>query len=170
MKKVIILILCTSVFLIFSCEDKENSDPEYILNNDLRNYHFISGFSFIKMDTISYPNSENIIPDFYVGCLINEYGIITKGPFLWHQNSENRFALINSYDNKISAQNHFDTISTINSNPYQTFTSDLKPYELWQIKTSSEEIGVILILEAKAENIEGSGFAETKFKAKKLLP
>ncbi len=122
------------------------------------------------MDIITYPNLENFIPDFIVGCFINEVGVITKGPFLTYQNSEDRFVLINSYDNRISAQNHFDTILTISSKPYQTFTSDIKAFEIWQIKTSTDEIGVILVLEARAENIEGSGFAEIKFKAKKFLP
>jgi hypothetical protein len=170
MKKVISLFFCISVFLTYACEKKENSDLEFILNNDLRNGLLISGFSFKKMDTISYPNSENIIPDFIVGCFINEFGIITKGPFLCHQDLEDRFVLINSYENIVSAQNHFDTISTISNKPYQTFTSDIEPLEIWQIKTSTDEIGLILIEEAKAENIEGSGFAEVKFKAKKITP
>ena len=163
------IILCTSAIMIYGCEKKENRDSEFILNNNLQSGLLISGFSFTKMNIITFPNSENIIPDFCVGCFINESGVITKGPFLWHQNSENRFALVNSYDNKISAQNHFDTISMICNKPYQTL-ADIKSSEIWQIKTSTDEIGVILILEAKAENVEGSGFAEIKFKAKKLLP
>ncbi len=169
MKRILSLFFCISVFLI-ACEDKEKDYSEFILNNTLQSGQLISGFSFKKMDIITFPNSENIIPDFIVGCFINEYGDIIKGPFLTHQNLENRFVLINKYDNKISAQNHFDTISTSTNSPYQTFTSDIKPYEIWQIKTSSDEIGVILILEAKAENIASNGFAEVKFRAKKFMP
>ena len=97
---------------------------------------------------------------------MNEFGDI-GGPSLLHQNLENRFVLLNSYDNRNSAQNNFDTLSTISSNPYQPFALDIKPFEIWQIKTNSAGIGVILILEARSEKIGSSSFAEVKFKAKK---
>lgn len=176
MKKTLILTFCTLVFLSYACEDKDNRDPEFILNTDIQSDQLISGFSFKisgfsfkKMNIIAFPNSENIIPDFIVACFMNEFGDIS-GPLLSHLNLENRFVLLNSYDNINSAQNNFDTISTISNGPYQTFALDIKPFEIWQIKTSTDEIGIILILEARSEKIGSSSFAEIKFKAKKIIP
>ena len=169
MKKTLILTFCTLVFLSYACEDKDNRDPEFILNTNIQSGQPISGFSFKKMNIIAFPNSENIIPDFIAFCLMNEFGDIS-GASLSHQNLENRFVLLNSYDNINSAQNNFDTISTISNGPYQTFALDIKPFEIWQIKTSTDEIGIILIIEARAEKIGSSAFAEIKFKAKKISP
>jgi hypothetical protein len=170
MKKILNLILCASVFLALACEDKEKTDPEFTLDNDINDNHLGKGFSFSKMGVINLPNSENLIPDFIVACLMDENGNLQGGPFLSHPNLEGRFVFIKDYDNKISAQNHFDTISTISSRPYDIFASNLKPNELWQIKTSTEDIGIILIMEARNENVQGEGYAEIKFKAKKLNP
>jgi hypothetical protein len=169
MKKLLILTFCTLVFLTYACEDKDDRDPEFTLNTDIQSGQLFSGFSFKKMNVVAFPNSENITPDFIVASQMNELGDIS-GPFLSNQNLENRFVLLNSYDNINSAQNNFDTLSTISNSPYQTFALDIKPFELWQIKTSSEEIGVILILEARSEKIGSSSFAEVKFKAKKIIP
>ena len=169
MKKTLILTFCTLVFLSYACEDKDNRDPEFILNTNILSGQHISGFSFKKMNIIAFPNSENIIPDFIAFCLMNEFGDIS-GPSLSHQNLENRFVLLNSYDNINSAQNNFDTLSIISNSPYQPFALDIKPFEIWQIKTYSDEIGVILIVEARSEKIGSSSFAEIKFKAKKIIP
>jgi len=167
MKKILKLILCASIFLSFGCNDKENTAVEFTLTNDLSSQIF-HGFSFRKMDTITFPNSENIIPDLMVVYLINDFGDIS-GPFLSHQNAENRFALIGTFENRISAQDCFDTISCSNNSAYQSFTPEIKPYEIWQVKTTTEEVGVILILEARVEKIGSGGIAEMKFKAKKFL-
>ena len=169
MKKIIILIFCSSIFINYACEDKDNKDPEFILNTNIQSGQLIRGFSFTKMNIIALPNSENLIPDFIVACQMNEFGDIS-GPFLSHPNLENRFVLLKSYDNINSAQNYYDTLSTISSSPYQPFALDIKPFEIFQIKTSSDEIGVILILEARSEKIGSSSFAEVKFKAKKIIP
>jgi hypothetical protein len=168
MKYFLILIFCTLVFLTYSCENKDNRDPEYILNTNIHSGQLISGFSFKKMDIIAFPNSESIIPDFIVACQINEFGEIS-GPFLSHQNLENRFVLLNSYDNINSARDAFDNLPTLSNSPYQPLALDIKPFDVWQIKTSSNETGVILILEASSEKIGSSLFAEVKFKAKILM-
>ena len=169
MKKILMLFFCTSIFLIYACEDKDNRDHEFILNTNIQSGQLISGFSFKKMNVIAFPNSENITPDFIVFCRMNEFGDIS-GPSLSHQNLENRFILLKSYDNINSAQNNFDTLSIISNSPYQPFAEDIKPFDLWQIKTYSDEIGLILILEARSEKIGSSSFAEVKFKAKKIIP
>ncbi|MGB8489464.1 MAG: hypothetical protein WCE64_00250 [Bacteroidales bacterium] len=140
-----------------------------ILNTDIQSGQLIKGFSFKKMNIIAIPNSENLIPDFIVACQMNEFGDIS-GPFLSHPNLENRFVLLKSYDNINSAQNNYDTLSTISNSPYQPFAFGIKPFDIWQIKTSSDEIGVILILEARSTKIGSSPFAEVKFKAKKIIP
>jgi len=169
MKKPLILILCLLVFLAYACENKENQEPEFILNTDIPDGQLYSGFSFEKMKIITGPNSENIIPDFLVACLMNDLGEIS-GPFLSHPNLESRFVLLNSYDNLNSAKNNFDTLSTISNQPPTTFALDIKPFEIWQIKTSTDDVSLILIIEAKAEKIGSSAFAEIKFKARKIIP
>jgi hypothetical protein len=168
MKKILLLIFYILIFLTCACEDNDNRDPEFILNTDIQSGQLLKGFSFKKMNIIAFPNSDNIIPDFIVACQMNEFGDIS-GPFLSHQNLENRFVLLNSYDNINSAQNNFDTLSTISNSPSQTFALDIQPFEIWQIKTNSDEIGVILVLEARSEKVGSSSFAEIKFKAKKIM-
>lgn len=169
MKKLLPLIICVSIFLSSACEDKEKKeDLEFILNTNVPDGYLTNGFSFKNMNIIAFPNSDNNVPDFIAACLMNDFGDIT-GTFLYHQNLEKRFVLLNNYEDKISAQNHFDTLSTTSNSPYQTFAY-VKPYELWQIKTSTDWIGIILVLEARAEKIGSSAFAEIKFKAKKILP
>lgn len=169
MKKLIILSFCLLIFIAQSCEDKEKQEPEFILNTNIPDGQLYSGFSFEKMKIITGPNPENIIPDFLVACHMNDLGEISK-PFLSHPNLESRFVMLNSYDNLSTAKNVFDTLSTISNQPPTTFALDIKPFQIWQVKTTTDEIGLIIIIEAKAEKINSSAFAEIKFKARKITP
>ena len=168
MKKSVKLFLCALVFITCACEDKETRDPDFIINTNVPSGKLFSGFSFEKMNIITGPNSGNIFPDFMVGCFMNDVGDIGK-PYLVNPNLEDRFILLNSYDNAYSAQNYFDTLSTIKTIPYDIFGFDIKPFEIWQIKTSSAEVGLILIVESRAEKIGSSAFAEIKFKARRIM-
>jgi len=83
---------------------------------------------------------------------------------------ENRFIFIKRLDDLNSAQNYFDTLSFVSKEQYQAFAFDIKPLEIWQIRTNSGEIGNILLLETKTEKVDNTPFAEIKFKAKKSTP
>ncbi len=128
MKRPLILILCLLIFITQACEDKEKQEPEIILNTNIPDGQLYSGFSFEKMRIITGPNSENTIPDFLVACLMNDLGEIST-PFLSHPNLESRFVLLNSYDNLNSANNNFDTLSTISNQLPTTFALNIKPFQ-----------------------------------------
>ena len=162
LKLSLIVFICT----VCACDDQNNILPEfYILSTEIPSGQSPKGFSFKEMSIISFPNSKNIIPDFLLSVHTNETGDIL-GPMLSQPNLENRFIFIKRFDDLNSAQNYFDTLSTISKSQYQTFAFDIKPHEIWQIKTNTGEIGKILLLETKAEKINNTPFAEIKFKAK----
>ncbi|MBN2664949.1 MAG: hypothetical protein JXR67_00450 [Bacteroidales bacterium] len=170
MNKLLKITLCISFCLISACEDHDKTPPEfYVLNTELSTGQLLKGFSFKDLKIITFPNSSNVIPDFILACHTNETGDII-GPMLSHPNLENRFIFLKSYDNITSAQNHFDTLSVIGINPFQTFALDIKPFEIWQIKTNSGETGILLILETRTETKNNTPFAEIKFKAKINIP
>lgn len=54
--------------------------------------------------------------------------------------------------------------------PLQTFALDIKPFDVWQIKTNTGETGILLVLESRTETINNTPFAEIKFKVKKIIP
>jgi len=166
MNKVLKLSLIISICTFSACEDQDKIPPEfYILNTEIPSGQSPKGFSFKELKIISFPNSKNIMPEFLLSVHTNETGDIL-GPMLSHPGLENRFIFIKRFDDLNSAQNYFDTLSTISKSQYQTFAFDIKPHEIWQIKTNTGEIGKILLLETKAEKINNTPFAEIKFKAK----
>ena len=169
MRKLIRIPLFITICLIYACEDHDKTLPEfYVLNTELTTGQQPKGFSYKELNIITFPNSDNIIPEFILSCHTNETGDII-GPMLSHPNLENRFILLKSYDNLSSALNHYDTLSTRSINSYQSFALDIKPFDIWQIKTNSGETGILLVLETRTENKNNAPFAEIKFKAKKII-
>lgn len=168
MSKTLKLTFALSICLISACEDQDKISPGYyILNTEIQTGQSPKGFSFKDLEIISYPNPGNIKPDFLLSVHANETGDII-GPMLSQPDLENRFILIKKYDDLNSAQNHFDTLSTISTSPFQTFALDLKLFEIWQIQTNTGEMGKLLIIETRTEKINNTPFAEIKFKADKL--
>ena len=170
MKKILKLLFITVSLTFTQCEDKDKILPEYyILNSDLISGRYPTGFSFVEMDIISFPNSKNIIPDFMIAVHLNERGDIV-GPMLLLPELMTSLILIRSFDDLNSAQNCFDTLKFESKIHYFDSGIDVKPYEIWQIKTTSGEIGNILLLETKANIEENTPYAEIKFKARKYNP
>jgi hypothetical protein len=77
---------------------------------------------------------------------------------------------IESFDDLNSAQKCFDTLNFVSTIHYFYSSIDVKPYEIWQVKTYYGEIGNFLLLETKTEIINNKPYAEIKFKAKKYNP
>lgn len=170
MNKIHYLTLIILICIIGACEDHDKTPPDfYILNTEIPTGQLPNGFSFKEMNIISFPNSDNLKPDFLLLVHTNETGTFL-GPMLSHPDLENRFIFRKNYDDMNSAQNYFDTLSIINKTPLQTFALDIKPFEVWQIKTSTGETGILLVLETRTETINNTLFAEIKFKAKKIIP
>jgi hypothetical protein len=170
MNKLLNLALVMLMCMISACEDHDKTQPDfYILSTQIPTGQLPKGFTFKEMKVISIPNSDNLKPDFVLAVHTNETGAVL-GPMLSHLDLENRFILRKSCDDLNSAQNYFDTLSVLNETQLQTFAFDIKPFEVWQIKTNSEETGILLVLETRAETINNTPFAEIKFKAKKIIP
>lgn len=169
MKKFLKLTLCISFCLLCSCEDHDKTQPEfYTLSTEIPAGQLPEGFSFKDLKVITFPNSNSVLPDFILSCHTNETGDIV-GPMLSHPTLENRFIFLRSYDNEYSAQNFFDTVATVSSSPYQTFALDIKPFEIWQIRTAAGETGILLVLETRTEQRNTAPFAEIKFKARNIV-
>lgn len=169
MNKILVLYLIILIFIIGACEDHDKTPPDfYILNTEIPTGQLPKGFSFKDMKIISFPNSDNLKPDFLLLVHTAETGAIL-GPMLSHPDLENRFIFRKNHEDLNSAQNYFDTLSIINETQLQTFAFDIKPFEVWQIKTNTGETGILLVLETRTETINNTPFAEVKFKVK-IIP
>lgn len=164
MISVIKIIVCISFTLLLACENNDTTPEFYVLNTEISNQSF-KGFSFKKLNVIKYPNLKDEMPDFVLACSTNESGII-GGTFLSNLNSEDRFISLKRYDNLISAQNHYDTLTVTSKDEYQLLAMDINPFGIWQIKTNSGKTGIILVLEKRTETINNTAFGEIKFKAR----
>ena len=161
-------VIC--ICLIGACEDHNETTAEfYILDTGISAGQSSNGFSFKEMKIMSYPFSDNNKPDFLLSVHTNETGDIL-GPMLSHPDLESRFVFIKKFDDLNSAQYSFDTLSTISSSPFQPIAFDLTPFEIWQVRTNTGEMGKLLIMETKTEKINNTPFAEIKLKAKIINP
>jgi hypothetical protein len=168
MNKMFYRTLIVLICIISACEDHDKTPPDfYTLNTEISPGQIPKGFSFKDMKIISFPDSNNLQPDFILSVHTNETGAIL-GPMLSNIDLENRFIFRKSYDDLNSAQNYFDTLSIINETPLQTFALDIKPFEVWQIKTNTGETGILLVLETRTQMLNNTPIAEIKFKAKKI--
>jgi len=170
MKNILKITWVISICLIGACEDHDKASAEfYILDTGISSNQMSNGFSFKDMTILSYPFSDNNMPDFLLSVHTNETGDIL-GPMLSHPELENRFVFIKKFADLNSAQYAFDTLSTISSSPLQPFAFDLTPNEIWQVRTNTGESGKLLIMETKTEKINNTPFAEIKLKAKIINP
>jgi hypothetical protein len=161
--KIITKILVLGVLLLFcSCDDDDNPSPVYSLNSET-----YKGFLFEDMKIIDFPNSINLKPDFFVLAQTNDTGDVLS-PFLSHPDMESRFVLIAEFQDLESAQGFYDSYLTPEDKPLQQFALNIKPFQIWLIKTNTEKLGKILITETKTSNINNKPFAEMKFKASKM--
>lgn len=167
--KILVLYLVILIFIIGACEDHNKTSPDfYMLSTEIPAGQLPVGFSFKEMKIISFPDSDNLKPDFLLSVHTAETGAIL-GPMLSHPDLENRFTFRKNHKDLNSAQYYFDTLSIINETQLQTFAFDIKPFEVWQIKTNAGETGLLLVLETRTETINNTPFAEVKFKVK-IMP
>ena len=149
-------------FLFASCEKDDKPKDVFTLNSEQH-----KGFFFDDLKIIDFPNAVNVQPDFLVTASTNESGELIS-PLLVHPDLVSRFVLINEFQDLDKAQLFFNSFLTPEDKPLQQFASDIKPFQIWQIKTNSGSFGKILITETRIEDIDNTPFAEIKFKAGKM--
>lgn len=170
MRSTIKLFLIIPFCIFCSCKDHNSETPEFFtLSTKVTSGQIPNGFSFSDLKVLSYPFSNSSKPDFLLSVHTDDFGHIL-GPMLSHPDLENRFSFVKKFDDLTSAQICFDSIETINISQYQTFAFDIKPFEIWLIKTNMGKVGKLLILETQTDNINNTPFAEIKFKPKTLYP
>lgn len=159
-----IRLLFIAFLLIWTSCDKEKQ----ILTNDFTlDSETQKGFQFEILNIIDFPNSNGLKPDFIVLAQTSNDGDVLS-PFLSQPDLENRFILSEEFENSESAQAYFDSYSTPEDKPFQQFALNVKPNQIWLIKTNSGEFGKILILSAEFSNIDNKPFARITFKAENL--
>ena len=162
-------IFLIGLLLVFtSCEGDDNLRTELFVLNTTVTSNIFKGFSFESLNIINYPNKQNTIPDFIVLAQTNQTGTVLF-PFLSQQNLESRFVLSNTFSDFTSAKLYFDTLTTVGNKALEQVAYEIKPNQVWIIKTNKGDFGKILIVETKIEIVENNTpFAEIKFKAEKI--
>jgi len=162
--RTIIKLLFIALFLIWTSCDKEKTllTNEFTLDSEMH-----KGFQFENLNIIDFPNSNDLKPDFIVLAQTSDNGDVLS-PFLSQPDLENRFILSEEFDNTESAQAYFDSYSTPENKPFQQFALNVKPNQIWLIKTNSDKFGKILIVSTEFNNIENKPFAKATFKAENL--
>jgi hypothetical protein len=166
-------LLLGLLIVLTSCEGDDNSKSEFytlnttVTSNISKGFSF-KGFSFESLNIINYPNKQNTKPDFIVLAQTNETGTVLS-PLLSQQDLESRFILSNTFSDYNSAKSYFDTLLTVENKTLEQSALDIKPNQVWVIKTNNGDFGKILIVETKTEIVENNTpFAEIKFKAERI--
>lgn len=163
MRTIIKLLFIASFLILTSCDkDKTLPTNEFTLDSVTH-----KGFQFDNLDIIDFPNSNDLKPDFIVLAQTNDNGDVLS-PFLSQPDLENRFILSEEFDSFESAQTYFDSYSVPENKPFQQFALNVKPNQIWLIKTNSGEFGKILIISTEFNNIDNKPFAKATFKAENL--
>lgn len=158
-------LLLGLLIVLTSCESDYNSKSEFYTLNTTVTSNIFKGFSFESLNIINYPNKQNTKPDFIVLAQMNQTGTVLS-PFLSQQDLESRFILSNTFSDYNSAKSYFDTLAIVENKTLEQSAFDIKPNQVWVIKTNNGDFGKILIVETKTEIVENNTpFAEIKFKA-----
>ncbi len=162
--RTIIKLLFIALFLIWTSCDKEKTLPtnEFTLDSEMH-----KGFQFESLNIIDFPNSSDLKPDFIVLAQTSDNGDVLS-PFLSQPDLENRFILSDEFDSFESAEAYFDSYSTPEIKPFQQFALNVKPNQIWLIKTNSGKFGKILTISTEFNNIDNKLFAKATFKAENL--
>ena len=154
------------LIVLTSCEGDDNSKSEFYTLNSTVTSNVFKGFSFESLNIINYPNKQNTKPDFIVSAQMNDIGKVLS-PFLSQQDLDSRFILSNTFSDYNSAKSYFDTLVTIENKTFEQSALDIKPNQVWVIKTNNGGFGKILVVET--EIVENkTPFAEIKFKAERI--
>ena len=142
----IILIIFLILTLLAGCKKTNEAPSKTIM---LYSYVFdgLRGFYFETGTIIRYPVTNNPNPDFSVLPQIDQTGVI--GPFLSNPDFTLVFALTNSFSDKESADRYFDNYTTASTTTYDLHALNLKPYQIWTIKTNKGRLAKILVLDTQ---------------------
>ena len=136
----IINSLILLIILNYGCDSTEptisNNTDEVILNNKGQ------GFSFSQGSVVSYPNSQNIIPDIQVHA--NLSGLTILGIFLSPTDSfETTFNLISEFDNSDSALSFFSNLNEVPDSNYLRFVIPVNINQIWSVKTGDDKFRTV---------------------------
>jgi len=156
MKYLIAPILLLIIIITSSCDDSVEPTPaktsgETTINTKFENSKS-TGFSFSQGGNISFPNSNNILPDIIVMVQTNEIGKI-YGVFLSPPNGlKPTFNLIKEFnDTDIdSAQVFFSKLNEVPDSNYVYLAIHVKMNQIWAVKTNDNKFGEILITHTEA--------------------
>ena len=149
------------LLLLFSCDRKEDTPQnEFTINSA-----DFEGFSFESFKVVKYPGFQT--PDFFVLVQIETHGEL-KGPYLSHPDLETRFFLAGEFEDIESAEAFYISYHSTQEQTLQQFAMNVKPNQVWLIKTNSGNYGKILIIKTKSGQIDDKPFAEIVFRAEIL--
>ncbi|HCY00566.1 MAG TPA: hypothetical protein DG754_10545 [Bacteroidales bacterium] len=159
-----IRIIFTFCMLVFVSCDKENNKPADEFTLKSTEY---TGFLFEGLKIITFPNPNNLKADFVMSPQTTENDDVVS-PFFAHPDLESRFYLSGEFESFDSALSSFESYIMPADIKYQQFALDIKPYQVWLIRTNTEKNGIILIKSAECYIYNDIPYAETTFKAKVL--
>lgn len=148
--------------LWFSCDKEDPAPKEYTLDTSLNR-----GFSFESMEIIDYTSTGPVKPDFIVLAQVNLQGDVLY-PFLSHPDYVNRFLLSDEFQNIEEAQAYYDTYTVPETSPLQVTANNVKPFQVWLVKTNSGGYGKLLVIDTEFGKRNDVPFAEIVFKAAKM--
>lgn len=171
MKNLVIAAFCVCVISLVSCEDDEfaseriPSSGESVSEIYTINSRESKGFLLDELRLAEFPGSE---ADFII---IPQTGLTgdVMSPFLANPDLENRFILLSGDLTDVkSAVEYFASYTTYpeEQDPGQ-FALNLKPYQVWLIKSQSGVFFKVLILDTSVD--KETSYVEIKFRAEKVL-
>jgi len=169
MKNYVIAALYGLMIIFISCEEdapeSEQIDQALIENRVFaRNSRENKGFSIEKMNVADFPKSD---ADFIIIPQTNLTGDVVS-PFLSNPNLEKRFILSNEFGDIESAQAYFNSYSDYPvGQDLQQFALEIKPNQVWLVKTHSGTFCKILIMDTRIDKT--TSFVEIKFRAEKIF-
>jgi len=169
MKNYVIAALYGLMIIFISCEEdapeSEQIDQALIENRVFAlNSKENKGFSIEKMNVADFPKSD---ADFIIIPQTNLTGDVVS-PFLSNPNLEKRFILSNEFGDIESAQAYFNSYSDYPvGQDLQQFALEIKPNQVWLVKTHSGTFCKILIMDTRIDKT--TSFVEIKFRAEKIF-
>jgi len=176
-KIIFVIILLTSFFL--SCtKDEEVSIDKFngyctirpiVYSDDNYTINGYSGFSFTEGGIISYPNSEDLMPDFVYENNNNYPRFkLPVNSFTKYYN----FCFLNVFDNEDLAIKYFESpgITTDDADFYKTisYSTPLSANQIWLIQTKDFNFGLIRIISINYYDDTDSDESEVYFEWKYL--
>ncbi len=169
-RKYIIYSLLLFTFSFTECsKDEDDIDKlrgfstiySFINSDDNFNINEYSGFSFNEAGIITYPNYDDIIPDFILSYYDPELYFSMPSIYPYRFAS---FCLLNKFDNENSAKEYFESPSIILDSIDFTLSThgyDFETNQIWLIKTKYLSYGIIRIISIDYYQIEDNGNTES---------